>query len=130
MTSSRPYLLRAIHQWIVDNGLTPHLVVSAERPDVRVPSQFVKDGKIVLNVSPSAVRGLVLGDENIEFDARFGGTPFRSMVPVAAVMAVYAKENGVGMTFGEDQPDGTDPDGQGPGSAGKGDERPRLRVVK
>lgn len=126
MTSSRPYLIRALHEWIIDNGLTPHIVVNAEREDVQVPARYIEDGKIILNVAPQAVRGLSLGNGAIEFSARFAGTSFQIDVPVGAVLAVYAKENGVGMTFQEEQPEGDPP-------AGRSEDkptRPSLRVVK
>lgn len=101
MTSPRPYLLRAIYDWLVDNGLTPHLVVAVTGEDVRVPRQFVENGTIVLNVSPSAVRGLELGNDFVEFSARFAGTPHQVSVPLAAVQAIYARENGQGLVLTE-----------------------------
>lgn len=101
MTSSRPYLLRAVHEWIVDNGLTPQIVVDAGQDQVRVPTAHVRDGKIVLNISPTAVRGLSLGNEWLECSARFGGAPFDVAVPVNAVLAIMARENGTGMSFPE-----------------------------
>lgn len=99
MTSTRPYLLRALHEWMLDNQLTPQLVVDAHSADVQVPRQFVQDGRIVLNVSTSAVRHLVLGNEFVEFSARFSGSPFQVSVPVANVSAIVARENGAGMSF-------------------------------
>jgi len=131
MTSSRPYLVRAMYQWIVDNGMTPHLLVNAEAEDCRVPAGHISDGKIVLNIAPMAVQGLTLGDEEISFSARFGGKSESIQVPVTAILAVYARENGQGMMFSDDdQPehssggsdDGPDPDPDKP--------RPNLRVVK
>jgi len=103
MTSTRPYLLRAIYEWIVDNGLTPHLLVHAEHDQVMVPHQFVDNGVIVLNVSPSAVRDLHLGNEAIEFNARFAGQPQHVYVPIGAVQAIYARENGQGIVLGESE---------------------------
>jgi len=103
MTSSRPYLIRALYEWIVDNGLTPHLLVDATRPGVEVPQAYVDDGRIVLNIAPLAVHGLALGNERIEFDARFRGVPHHVVVPPAAVLAIYARENGQGMLFGEEE---------------------------
>lgn len=131
MTSSKPYLLRAIHQWIVDNDLTPHLLVDAEQPDVVVPQAFVEHGKIVLNTSPSATRDLYLGDEAVMFSARFSGQPMNISIPMAAVQAIYAKENGQGMMFADDAP--TAPDGDDDQPAKKPDEKPKrpaLKVVK
>ena len=101
MTSTRPYLLRAIYEWIVDNGLTPHLLVHAEHDQVMVPRQFVDNGVIVLNVSPSAVRDLHLGNEAVEFNARFAGQPQHVYAPIGAVQAIYARENGQGIVLGE-----------------------------
>lgn len=125
MTPSRPYLLRAIHDWIVDNNLTPQLVVDAGVEGVQVPPEHVREGRIVLNVAASAVRDLTLGNEWIEFGARFGGVPRQILLPTKAVLAVYARENGVGMAFQEQEPDGEPPE---PG--GSKPERPSLRVVK
>ena len=102
MNSSRPYLIRAIHEWIVDNSLTPHMLVNATLPGARVPEQFIEDGKIVLNLSASAVQGLMLGNEHISFAARFGGKSQPICVPVNAVIALYARENGKGMVFPEE----------------------------
>ncbi|WP_338365958.1 ClpXP protease specificity-enhancing factor [uncultured Pseudoalteromonas sp.] len=99
MTPNRPYLLRAFFDWIVDNDCTPHLVVDADYPAVQVPTQFVQDGQIVLNISPSAVTGFSLDMEQLSFNARFGGQPMQVYVPVGAVLAIYARENGEGTVF-------------------------------
>ena len=100
--SSRPYLARALYQWLVDNDLTPYIVVDAEQPGVEVPRQFVQNGQIVLNLSPGAVRDLFMENEALGFSARFGGQPMRVMVPSSALVAIYARENGVGMVFGHE----------------------------
>lgn len=100
MTPSRPYLLKALHEWISDNELTPHLVVDAHMDGVMVPSEFVADGQIVLNIAYGAVRDLLMGNEGISFNARFGGVPMNVYIPMAAVLAIYARENGQGMGFG------------------------------
>jgi len=100
MQPSRGYLIRALHEWILDNDCTPHIVVDAEIQGVMVPSQFVTDGQIVLNVSPGAVQGLSLDVDSVSFSARFGGVPVNVYVPVVAVLAIYARENGMGMGFG------------------------------
>ena len=121
MTSSRPYLLRAVYEWIADNDLTPQIVVDAQQDRVRVPTACVREGKIVLNISPTAVRGLSLGNEWVEFSARFGGAPFDVAVPVHAVLAIMARENGTGMSFPE--PDSDRPPAQP-------QKRPSLKVVK
>lgn len=126
MTSSRPYLVRAFYDWIVDNGLTPQLVVNATVDGVVVPQDFVKDEKIVLNVATRAIRDLDLGNELIRFGARFSGSPFLVEVPTQAVLAVYAAENGVGMAF-QEEPDGDQPP---PSPLPSKLERPNLKVVK
>lgn len=132
MNSSRPYLLRALYEWIVDNNCTPHLLVAAEYPGARVPAGYAKDGQIVLNVSPSAVRYLEMGNEVLTFEGRFGGVAQSLYIPVAAVQAIYARENGEGMSFvleeaeeGEDD-EGPSGDDEPPRPSG----RPSLKVVK
>lgn len=104
MSSSRPYLMRALYEWLIDNQCTPHLLVDAKDPRVQVPREFVKDGQIVLNINPSAVGQFSWDNDWIEFSARFGGTPRRIVVPTWAVLALYARENGEGMAFGPAQP--------------------------
>jgi stringent starvation protein B len=99
MTSNRPYLVRAYYDWILDNNLTPHLVVDATCNGVVVPHEHVKDGQIVLNISPTACGNLIIGDVDIEFDARFSGVPRHLIVPSGAVLAIYARENGAGTMF-------------------------------
>ncbi len=129
-SSRRPYLVRAMHEWMSDNGQTPHLVVDATLEGVEVPSAYVKDGRIVLNVSWSATQSLRLGNDFIEFSARFGGVPHSVRVPVAAVAGIYARETGQGMLFqGDDSPppEPTAPNGGSTSDTGK---RPKLRVVK
>ena len=129
-TSQHPYLLRAMHEWMTDNGDTPHLVVDALGDGVDVPEQFVTDGKIVLNVSYAAVRELQLGNEEISFDARFGGVPNIVRVPVAAILGIYARETGRGMIFSIQEDSEVSPpedvDGDSPPTGG----RPHLKVVK
>ncbi|MFT6331371.1 MAG: stringent starvation protein B [Bermanella sp.] len=99
MTPNQPYLLRAFYEWIVDNDLTPYIVVDAYYAGAEVPQEFVQDGQIVLNVSPSSTGNLQLGLDHIMFDARFGGVPRNIVVPCPAVLAIYAKENGAGTVF-------------------------------
>ncbi len=149
LPSRRPYFLRAMHQWLSDCGLTPQVIVSADAQGAEVPRAHVRDGKIVLNISYSATRHLELGNEWLEFSARFGGVAHQVRVPLGAVLAIYARETGEGMVF-------DDPDGVAPGTtqaaggavpagnaAGSGDEpqppdpprsprpgRPKLKVVK
>ena len=109
MNSSRPYLIRAIYEWVVDNTLTPYMLVDATMPNVAVPERFVEDGKIILNIAPQAIGGLNLGNESVEFDARFSGIAQHVYVPVQAVKAVYAFENGRGMVFSDDEGDDDGP---------------------
>ncbi|MEZ9198214.1 ClpXP protease specificity-enhancing factor [Shewanella sp. 10N.286.54.B9] len=99
LTPNRPYLLRAYYDWLMDNQLTPHVVVDAYVPGTQVPQQYVKDGQIVLNITESAVGGLQITNEFIEFSARFGGVPQQVLLPMAAIVAIYARENGAGTVF-------------------------------
>jgi len=138
MTSSRPYLIRAMYQWITDNGMTPHLLVDASVEGVQVPAEHVQNGKIILNIAPMAISALVLGDLDVTFSARFSGKSRGLYVPIEAVLAIYAKENGQGMMFSEDDgavssDDDSGPDpgpDSGPGSKPGKAKRPSLRVVK
>jgi stringent starvation protein B len=108
MKSSRPYLLRALYEWIVDNQLTPYLLVNTEMVGVDVPRQYIEDGKIILNIAPSAVHDLYIDNQIVEFDASFSGAPATVQVPIGAVLAIYARENGRGMVF--DQTEEVDDD--------------------
>lgn len=138
MTPSRPYLVRAIYEWLNDNNLTAHVLVDASRSGVVVPQAHVKDGRIVLNIAPGAVRDLFMTNDALSFSARFGGVPMQVSAPMQAVLAIYARENGQGMFFEEDEefPADTSGDDESPTTeppkpsgppAGK---RPALRVVK
>ena len=134
MSSSRPYLIRAMYEWMLDNATTPHLLVDASAGDVQVPQQYVRDGKIVLNIGPTAVKGLVLGNDAIRFEARFGGQPMAVDIPVGRVLSIYTRETGEGMMFESEGPPPPDQD-QGPGGTerrapGGGKGRPNLKVVK
>ena len=132
-TPQRPYLLRAMHEWMTDNGHTPYVVVDAGQPDVSVPAEYVQDGKIVLNVSYAAVRGLEIGNEELSFEARFAGRPQQVHVPVRAVVGIYARETGRGMIFSsedelQDQPQ---PAGRAdPNPVPAADGRPHLKLIK
>jgi stringent starvation protein B len=125
-----------MHEWMVDNGFTPHIVVDAERDGVRVPPGHAQDGKIVLNVSPSATRALVLGNDTVTFEARFGGVAQLIAVPVAAIRGIYARETGQGMLFSDEDvgPPTAPAPGDGPPApqppAAGGKPRPRLKVIK
>jgi len=124
LNSSRPYIIRAIYEWIVDNGCTPHLLVDVEIEGVDVPQAYVSDGQIVLNISPTAVVGLDMGNETVAFNGRFGGVATDITVPVRAILGIYARENGQGMVFDTAEEPDIPPDPP----AGKG--RPSLKVVK
>jgi len=129
MTSNRPYLIRALYEWLVDNAMTPYLLVDAEHRQVLVPRGFVDEGRIVLNINPSAVNDLELGNEWISFSARFSGVVEQVVVPPAAVLGIYAKENGRGMLFPPDEEQEQelpDDEPEPPKSGGK----PSLKVVK
>lgn len=126
MTSNRPYLLRALYEWISDNGLTPYLLVDANADRVRVPPGAAKDGKVVLNIAARAVTQFEIGNDDVRFLARFGGISQPVHVPMAAVLAVYAQENGQGMMFSADNMP-TEPPPAAPEEASK---RPHLRVIK
>ncbi len=102
-SSTRPYFIRALHQWCCDNGLTPYVAVRVD-DSVQVPREFVRNEEIVLNISPDATSALSLGNEFIEFKARFGGVAREVIVPISMVMAIYARENGQGMAFPLNEP--------------------------
>lgn len=126
MTSSKPYLVRGIYEWILDNQMTPHLVVDADFPDARVPMEFVADGRIVLNIAPGAVRGLLIGNEWTEFSARFGGVAREVLFPTEAVVGIFTRENGQGMVFPDPvYPETTTPAARTPAAASG----PRLAVL-
>lgn len=103
MTPNRPYLLQAYYDWLMDNELTPHVVVDAYVPGTQVPQQYVKDGQIVLNITASAVGNLQIGHDAIEFSARFGGVPQQVILPMASIVAIYARENGAGTVFDQEE---------------------------
>ncbi|MCK5189098.1 MAG: ClpXP protease specificity-enhancing factor [Methylococcales bacterium] len=124
MTSLKPYLIRSIYEWIVDNQLTPHLLVDAENTDAILPQDFIEEGKIVLNIRPEAIQGLTLGNEEIQFNARFSGNPMHIVTPTTAVLAIYAKENGKGMIFDPEEYNDAPPPPE------KKHTKPKLRVIK
>lgn len=127
ISSKRPYLIRAMHEWMSDNGHTPHLVVDAGVQGVVVPSEHIQDGRIVLNVSYSAAHALQLDNDAVSFRARFGGRPFDVRVPVPGILGIYARETGQGMVFSEGGPDGPEPE---PEDDGTGARASHLKVVK
>lgn len=131
--SRRPYLIRAIYDWTLDNGFTPHLLVAADADGVVVPREYVQEGRIALNIAPMAVQGFDPMQEPLFFSARFGGRPFEMTIPSGAVLAIYARENGEGVVFGATEEAPSPPEGpQPPDDDGpqKPRERPKLRVVK
>ncbi|MCA0392932.1 MAG: ClpXP protease specificity-enhancing factor [Proteobacteria bacterium] len=137
MTSHRPYLLRALYEWISDNGMTPHILVDAALPGVRVPPHTVKEGRVVLNIAERAVAKLELDNEAVRFTARFGGVSHPVSVPVSAVLAIYARETGQGMALPDDTgatlpPDDepNPPDDTPPADDGGPKRGAHLRVVK
>ncbi len=141
MNSSRPYIVRALYDWILENDCTPYILVNAYGDGVEVPQEHVKDGQIILNISPSAVQDLFIHNQEVIFNGRFAGIPKRVFVPISAVLGIYAKENGQGMIFEADAnlpeppaPTGTDAPGGRPRLGGQPSavlkKKPALRVVK
>lgn len=132
MTSTRPYLIRAIYEWAQDNQLTPHILVDTTIPNVSVPGEFIEDNKIILNISGSAVKNLSLGDEYITFNARFAGVAREIFVPVVAVRAVYARENGMGIVL-PDEPESASDEStveRSPDASSEAPKGPKLKVIK
>ncbi|MCZ6868549.1 MAG: ClpXP protease specificity-enhancing factor [Gammaproteobacteria bacterium] len=134
MIPQRPYLLRAMYEWIVDNGWTPHILIDTTADDVEIPPGLSDDGQILLNVSERAVHALEFGSERVEFSARFDGVSHQVSAPVERVLAIYANENGEGMAFDHPASDGAiqdhDPQDDGPTDSPPDKGGPNLRVVK
>jgi len=130
MTSQKPYLIRAIYEWLVDNELTPYLLVSTEFEGVQVPDEYIHDGKIVLNIAPDAVRNFLADNDWISFSARFSGKAMELFIPILAVQAIYGKENNEGMFFPDedDTPPPQPPSKEDPNKSTKG--KPSLSIVK
>lgn len=131
MTSNQPYLLKAMYDWLVDNGCTPHIVVNANYPGVSVPQQYVADGQITLNIAPRAVNEFAMSLETVAFNTRFGGVPTEIFIPVKSILGIYARENRQGMMFhAEDlQQDGESGDSPRDPQPPKGG-KPSLKVIK
>jgi len=129
MTPSRPYIMRALYDWIVDNSCTPYVLVDATQGNVVVPEQYVKEGQIVLNISPTAVMDLDISNEAVAFNGRFGGVATDIYVPVNAVIGIYARENGQGMVFEPEETDPGPPDDTPPDPS-RSESRPSLKIVK
>jgi stringent starvation protein B len=135
LTSTKPYLVRALYEWITDNACTPYIIVNAEADNVEVPKQYVEEGRIILNVSEEAVRDLQITNEFLEFNARFNGVATQVYTPIIAILAIYAQENGHGMVFSEEEMGSVPPDDSG--RRGKKDikrpdpsNKPRLKIIK
>lgn len=143
-SSNKPYLLRAIYEWSLDNDATPHILISTINSQVDVPHQFIEDDKIILNISPSAANNLLIDNDGVSFSARFGGKPFSIYSPIGSVLALYASETGEGMSFEVEDFDGIPPDDKPPSpksvpssnisslkkTSKKSKKRPTLKVVK
>lgn len=130
MNSSRPYLIRALYEWILDNDCTPYVLVDAEYQDVDVPDEYVKDGQIVLNIAPTAVSDILISNDSLQFNARFAGIAREVFVPIGAALGVYARENGQGMLFeSESIPAAAAESKPQAKPSGKAD-RPHLKLVK
>ena len=125
MTSSKPYLLRALYEWILDNDLTPHLIVDAQSAEADLPEQAIQDGRVVLNISPAATRDLELENDSVSFQARFAGSSRNIWLPMKAILAIYARENGQGMMFADGGDDDPEPPEKPERPSG-----PNLRVIK
>ena len=136
MNSSRPYIIRALYDWILENQCTPYVLVDAFGQGVEVPQDHVKDGQIILNISPTAVQSVSISNEALEFNGRFGGIPKKVMVPIKYILGIYAKENGQGMIFESDElPDPPDPpeellNRRKKRLSSKGSTKPSLKIVK
>ena len=126
MTSSRPYIFRAIYDWIVDNGLTPYILVNASAAGAEVPEEYVDNGKIVLNISPRAVHQWHQDQDIVSFSARFNGRSRIVSIPLRAILAIYARENGKGMVFDKDEPEPPPSNHKEPARP----RRPNLQIVK
>ena len=129
MTSSKPYLFRAIYQWLLDCELTPYVMVDALLPNVEVPEEYVEDGQIILDMTPSALIDLEMGNHHVEFKARFSGVTRHIILPMPAILALYAYENGRGMVFTDEEDDDDTFPPSGPDEPSP-DGKPHLRVVK
>ena len=136
MNSSRPYIIRALYDWILENQCTPYVLVDAFGSGVEVPQDHVKDGQIILNISPTAVQSISISNEAIAFNGRFGGIPKKVLVPIKYILGIYAKENGQGMIFeAEELPEPPSPPDEplntkSKGSSGKKSTKPSLKIVK
>lgn len=130
MTSNKPYLIRAFYDWIVDNQLTPYILVNSSYPGVQVPVEHIRHDRIVLNISPTATRGLLLENDRIVFTARFSGQTEQIFIAPNSVLEIYAKENGRGIAFAIEEGDDPPPTSSGEAEANTAKNRPALKLVK
>jgi stringent starvation protein B len=131
MTSVRPYLIRAFFQWILDNTLTPYILVNAEKPNVHIPKEHVKNGQIIFNITPGLVDKLDISNDCLQFSARFSGVKRDIYIPVSAVLAIYAKENGRGMVFDQEEEADGDGNNEPPNpETPPQKKKPKLSIVK
>lgn len=128
MTSSRPYLIRALYEWILDNESTPYVLIDTDVKGVDVPSEYIKDAQLTLNINPSAVQNISLGNEYISFSARFSGKQTDIFLPIDSVLAIYAQENGKGMVFSTEDHNNDSP--PSPPKKDKKVTKPVLKIVK
>ena len=128
MTPSKPYLIRALYQWLLDNQMTPYILADSSSDDVQVPSGVANDGKVVLNLAPSAIQNLEMTNDFLSFSARFNGVAQDVYCPMSSILAIYARENGEGMMFSAESGD-SDAEAGGSGKAKK-PSKPGLKVVK
>ena len=129
MTSNRPYLIRALYEWIVDNHYTPYILLNADMPGVDVPAEYIEEGKIILNISPNAALNLRITNLMVEFSASFSGRQTLIYAPIKAVLAIYARENGRGMVFNTEK-DEDDDDTDPPTPQKKSGQKPKITIVK
>jgi stringent starvation protein B len=127
MTSSKPYLIRALYEWILDNDFTPFITIDATNDEVVLPGAFVTDGKMILNVAPQATHNLRIGNDALECKARFGGVSHDLFIPIAAILAIFAEENNQGMIFSKEKPQTEDTPLSKPQPKKA---RPKLAVIK
>ncbi len=129
MTSNRPYLLRALHEWILDNAMTPYLIVNTTVAEIDVPGEFIEDDRIILNIHPDAVHDFNMSNDDISFSARFKGVSRDLYIPMSAVLAIYAKENGKGMIFPEEDQDKSETNEQAEKKSNN-PRAPHLKIIK
>lgn len=127
MTSNKPYLIRALYEWIMDNNMTPYITINTTMPNVAVPQKYIKNGKIILNISQQAVRDLRIGNDALECSARFGGDISHIYTPIGAITAIFAQETGRGMIFPEEKEETTE---IGQGEKKLKPQKPHLKLVK